>query len=184
MGDKDIIVTVLDLPLSFTVKYLGKHPAKGLWGMKHTRKPVDFLVSQAKNLPADIILPIVKLEISEGGIEFVEVTDRKLKYTPTQFTVDMISYGVQDLVYTRVFSMIVVLEDTLNHGIPFECHSFVCESRDQARRITYALAAAFQDYGRRVKAESGSSERPIRKFAIDLRTPEEQADASDGETDA
>lgn len=162
--------------------FVGSQPSKGLWGMKHTRKPVDYLVSQAKNLPPNVILPMVNFTVSENGVSFVEMSNKKAKGEPTKFSVDIISYGVQDLVYTRVFSMIVVTDDTLEHGIPFECHSFVCESRDQARKITYALAAAFQDYGRKFKSDN--SERPIKKFAIDLRTPEEQAVASDGETDA
>ncbi|KAJ8942632.1 hypothetical protein NQ318_013345 [Aromia moschata] len=158
----------------------GNHPAKGLWGMKHTRKPVDYLVSQAKHLPASTILPIVKMHITKDGVSYVEVTDKKAKREPVSFPVDVISYGVQDLVYTRVFSMIIVAEDSLENGIPFVCHSFVCESRDQARKITYALAAAFQDYGRRVKEENKDSDKPVRRFAIDLRTPEEQAAASEG----
>ncbi|KAJ8941677.1 hypothetical protein NQ314_010323 [Rhamnusium bicolor] len=152
--------------------------------MKHTRKPVDYLVSQAKNLPAHTILPVVKVQVTKEGVTYVEVTDRKIKSDPVHFSVDVISYGVQDLVYTRVFSMIIVTDDSLENGIPFVCHSFVCESRDQARKITYALAAAFQDYGRRVKEENKDADRPLKKFAIDLRTPEEQAAASDGETDA
>lgn len=152
--------------------------------MKHTRKPVDYLVSQAKTLPANVILPMVKLYVTREGVSYVEVTERRMKTNPVSFTVDVISYGVQDLVYTRVFSMIIVTDDTLQNGIPFVCHSFVCESRDQARKITYALAAAFQDYGKRIKEEGSDKERPIKKFAIDLRTPEEQAEDSDGETEA
>ncbi|XP_023015471.1 uncharacterized protein isoform X2 [Leptinotarsa decemlineata] len=151
--------------------------------MKHTRKPVDYLVSQAKMLPADVILPIVKLKITRDGLSYLDLT-KNLDCKPVTFSVEAISYGVQDLVYTRVFSMIVVTDDNLNNGIPFVCHSFLCESRDQAKKITYALAAAFQDYGRRVKSEKGPGERYVKKFAIDLRTPEEQAEASDGETDA
>lgn len=159
----------------------GNQPAKGLWGMKHTRKPVDNLVSKAKssNLP----LPSVKLQITKDGLNFVETGDQKSFGLSSSFTVDIISYGVQDLVYTRVFSIIVVLDEHLQAGTPFECHSFVCDSRDQARKLTYCLAAAFQDYGRRVKLEGGI-ERPVKKFAIDLRSPEEQANASENETDA
>ncbi|CAG9840876.1 unnamed protein product [Diabrotica balteata] len=182
MSDSEPAISFKDLPLTFKVKYLGRHPAKGLWGMKHTRKPVDYLVSQAKNLPPDVILPIIDFQVTQDGVSYVESANKKVHSEPVRFAVDKISYGVQDLVYTRVFSMIVVTEDNLDNGIPFVCHSFVCESRDQARRITYALAAAFQDYGRKVKSENG--ERTVKKFAIDLRTPEEQAAASDGETDA
>lgn len=109
--------------------------------------------------------------------------DKSNKIEQVHFPVDVISYGVQDLVYTRVFSMIIVTDESLENGIPFVCHSFVCDSRDQARKITYALAAAFQDYSRRVKEENKDMTK-VKRFAIDLRTPEEQAEASDGETDA
>lgn len=159
----------------------GNHPAKGLWGMKHTRKPVDNMVLKAKTSSQP--LPMVRLQIGRDGINFIEINDTKSIVETNNFTVDIISYGVQDLVYTKVFSMIVVLDEYLQTGVPFECHSFVCDSRDQARKLTYCLAAAFQDYGRRVKFE-GHVERPIKKFAIDLRTPEEQINASDNETDA
>lgn len=101
------------------------------------------------------------------------------------FRVDTISYGVQDLVYTRVFSMIVVKEADLKEGTPFMCHAFVCESRNQARQLTYALAAAFKDYGRRVQEENKDNPGLAKKrFAIDLRTPEELGNASDDETEA
>jgi hypothetical protein len=33
------------------VKYLGKKEARGLWGIKHTRKPVDDMVGLARYLP-------------------------------------------------------------------------------------------------------------------------------------
>ena len=36
------------LPQSFQVKYLGKREARGLWGIKHTRKPVDDMVAGAR----------------------------------------------------------------------------------------------------------------------------------------
>ena len=36
------------LPQKFVVKYLGKKEAKGLWGIKHTRQPVDELVVEAR----------------------------------------------------------------------------------------------------------------------------------------
>jgi hypothetical protein len=32
----------------FLVKYLGKKDARGLWGIKHTRKPVDDMVALAR----------------------------------------------------------------------------------------------------------------------------------------
>ncbi len=38
----------IQLPQVFTVKSLGKRPARGLWGIKHTRKPVDDMVAAAR----------------------------------------------------------------------------------------------------------------------------------------
>lgn len=87
------------------------------------------------------------------------------------------------MVYTRVFAMIVVRDEQIKNDNPFEVHAFVCDSRSMARRLTYALAASFQDYSRRVKQAEESNinnnnnttiDSPLkRKFAIDLRTPEE-----------
>lgn len=103
--------------------------------------------------------------------------------TPIHWSIDQISYGVQDLVYTRVFAMIVVKDETqLRNENPFEVHAFVCDSRAMARRLTYALAASFQEYSRKVKETEEHNnnnnheltESPLkRKFAIDLRSPEE-----------
>lgn len=46
------------------------------------------------------------------------------------YTIDTLSYGVQDLVYTRVFAMIVVKENyNIKDPNPFEVHAFVCDSR-------------------------------------------------------
>lgn len=105
--------------------------------------------------------------------------------------IDTISYGVQDLVYTRVFAMIVVKDNlSIKNENPFEVHAFVCDSRAMARKLTYSLAASFQDYSRRVKeAEDNNNNTidqitPIRKkFAIDLRSPEEQQE-QEQETEA
>lgn len=89
--------------------------------------------------------------------------------------------------------MIVVKDESSPH--PFEVHAFVCDSRAMVRKLTFALAAAFQDYSRRVKEATGEEEgeatpsdtiTPTRhKFAIDLRTPEEiQAGELEQETEA
>lgn len=82
--------------------------------------------------------------------------------------------------------MIVVKDEQIRNENPFEVHAFVCDSRAMARRLTYALAASFQEYSRRVKEaeetnisnnnnnNNSTIESPMkRKFAIDLRTPEE-----------
>lgn len=186
----EVQVTVKDLPITFKVKYLGSQYARGLWGIKHTRRPVDNLVSAAKNLPPNKILPFCNLTVSLDGVRMETVTSKHSSVI--NFTIDTISYGVQDLVYTRVFAMIVVKENyNLKDENPFEVHAFVCDSRAMARKLTFALAASFQDYSKRVKeAEEqnagDANGKPLRKkFAIDLRTPEEiQQDITEQETEA
>ncbi|XP_034838575.1 low density lipoprotein receptor adapter protein 1-B [Maniola hyperantus] len=184
MADNEGPVTVSDLPMTFQVKYLGQSDARGLWGIKHTRKPVDLMVAAAKALPPGQILPIVKLTITVDGVHLETLHNGpnkdEFEHMAVFFNIQSISYGVQDLVYTRVFCMIIVKDNADVKGLnPFECHAFVCESRNAARRLTYSLAAAFQDYSRRVKemqANPELDERPPslkKRFAIDLRTPEE-----------
>lgn len=82
---------------------------------------------------------------------------------------------MQDLVYTRVFAIIIVKETAkFPHPSPFECHAFVCDSRQSARKLTYTLAAAFQEYSRKLKTTAANSNlHQHRRFAIDLRTSEE-----------
>lgn len=168
-----------ELPQVFQVKYLGQRDARGLWGIKNTRRPVDAMVAAAKNLKAGTVLPIVKLIVSKEGVSVAQAqkkVEEILKFHP----IDTISYGVQDLVYTRVFSMIIVKEiGDLKGQHPFECHAFVCESRNSARKLTYALASAFNEYSKIVKARNGGENvkdglaAAKKKFAIDLRSPEE-----------
>ncbi|CAH0717046.1 unnamed protein product, partial [Brenthis ino] len=185
MAENEGPVTVSDLPMKFQVKYLGQNDARGLWGIKHTRKPVDIMVAAAKALPPGQVLPIVKLTITVDGVHLETINQglkHEFEHMAVFFNIESISYGVQDLVYTRVFSMIIVKDNADMKGLnPFECHAFVCESRNAARRLTYSLAAAFQDYSRRVKEMQMTpvaelDERPPslkKRFAIDLRTPEE-----------
>ncbi|TMW51509.1 hypothetical protein DOY81_003414 [Sarcophaga bullata] len=184
-SDPDTQVGVDDLPITFKVKYIGSEVARGLWGIKYTRRPVDIMVGAAKNLPPNKTLPQCDLKVSTDGVS-IEIIQPKASINNWSYPIDTISYGVQDLVYTRVFAMIVVKDDTSVH--PFEVHAFVCDSRAMARKLTYALAAAFQEYSRRVKEhgdlyENSDKITPTRqKFAIDLRSPEELAE--DDETEA
>ncbi|XP_017778385.1 PREDICTED: uncharacterized protein LOC108564026 [Nicrophorus vespilloides] len=175
-------ITANDLPMAFKVKYLGYEPAKGLWGIKHTRAPVNKMVERAKNLPANTILPQVTVKVTLEGLSFKTNVSKECIEETRNFNVDTISYGVQDLVYTRVFCIIVVKEGDLNEGLPFVCHAFACESKSQARSLTYSLAAAFQSYGLKVKASNGKLIQ--KKFAIDLRTPQEIQKDEVAETDA
>ncbi|EDV39643.1 uncharacterized protein Dana_GF24376, isoform D [Drosophila ananassae] len=190
--DLDSQVNVEDLPITFKVKYIGSEVARGLWGIKYTRRPVDIMVGVAKNLPPNKVLPNCDLKVSADGVQ-LEIISPKASINHWSYPIDTISYGVQDLVYTRVFAMIVVKDESSPH--PFEVHAFVCDSRAMARKLTFALAAAFQDYSRRVKEAADAEAEgttpsdtitPTRqKFAIDLRTPEEiQAGELEQETEA
>ncbi|XP_064539273.1 uncharacterized protein LOC135429040 [Drosophila montana] len=193
-SELDCQVTVEDLPITFKVKYIGSEVARGLWGIKYTRRPVDLMVGVAKNLPPNKVLPNCELKVSTAGVQ-LEIISPKASINNWSYPIDTISYGVQDLVYTRVFAMIVVKDESSPH--PFEVHAFVCDSRAMARKLTFALSAAFQDYSRVVKEASGDDQdngnatpsdaiTPTRqKFAIDLRTPEEiQAGELEQETEA
>ncbi|XP_034483017.1 uncharacterized protein LOC117788372 [Drosophila innubila] len=194
-SDLDCQVNVEDLPITFKVKYIGSEASRGLWGIKYTRRPVDIMVGVAKNLPPNKVLPNCDLKVSTTGVQ-LEIISPKASINNWSYPIDTISYGVQDLVYTRVFAMIVVKDEASPH--PFEVHAFVCDSRAMARKLTFALSAAFQDYSRVVKEASGEDTvdntgathndiiTPTRqKFAIDLRTPEEiQAGELDQETEA
>ena len=44
----------------FLVKSLGKAEAKGLWGIKHTRKPVDEMVTAARSVTHTQCKPVIK----------------------------------------------------------------------------------------------------------------------------
>ncbi|XP_031781343.1 uncharacterized protein LOC100120638 isoform X2 [Nasonia vitripennis] len=173
--DSNVFEGSSDLPQVFQVKYLGSHDARGLWGIKHTRKPVDNMVAAAKSLPSGTFLPFIKLVISEDGVGLLPIGKKRGDSISRIYPIESISYGVQDLVYTRVFSMIVVREtEDFRRMSPFECHGFVCESKHHARQMTYALAAAFQIYSQHVKGRSIDPAKSWSKgFAIELRNPNE-----------
>lgn len=308
--DKDHVkMTEHDLPQVFILKFLGWEEAKGLWGIKHTRQPVDKMVNTAKS--KELALPFVQLKVTKEGVfisplhcrsaavqqlqqhkdsanlshrcaeqvppselqlmrkqnngkngNFVqndllgtlkmswlemrtsfqssrkgrnlknvtcEVTSDVTRMEPTEkvklveeknlslckeksqtdktdgttktegqqgqqgqqgppstdlilldrfkrhnwqatgscfFGIDSISYGVQDLVFTRVFSMIVVSEQNQDCHVPFTCHAFVCESRSTARKLTYCLAAAFQVRQLRFQKNSKKSKKLTQFFFL------------------
>ncbi|XP_067612775.1 uncharacterized protein [Eurosta solidaginis] len=185
--DESLATFEMDLSAQiWQVKYIGSEVATGLWGIKYTRRPVEILVKVAKSLPVDEALPQCNLKVSTEGVS-IDILTPESKARSWKHPIDTISYGVQDLVYTRVFAMIVVKDE--QHPHPFEVHAFVCDSRAVTRKLTFALAAAFQDYSRRIK-ESGEQSKtdnitPQRqKFAIDLRTPEELQEGANEETEA
>lgn len=92
----DQVHETVKLPQTFTVKYLGKRQARGLWGIKYTRRPVDEMVTVAKNLPAGQSLPFLNFKIDNNGVTVSETPENRNKDFETGFyPVDIISYGVQ-----------------------------------------------------------------------------------------
>lgn len=84
----------------------------------------------AKTSPPNKVLPLCDLTVSLDGV-FIETNVQSSNATKKwSYTIDTISYGVQDLVYTRVFAMIVVKDNyNIKNPNPFEVHAFVCDSR-------------------------------------------------------
>lgn len=76
-------MTVKEWLQDFQVKYLGMKPARGLWGIKHTRKPVDDLVGLARGLGPGAPLPYLQLSVSGRG---VVLTSGKTNTCPTPDT--------------------------------------------------------------------------------------------------
>lgn len=60
-------VSVTRLPQNFDCKYIGKTRCTGLWGLKHIRDPVDYLVNTSRKLKSLDELPDVEALISEKG---------------------------------------------------------------------------------------------------------------------
>lgn len=151
-----------ELPQVFQVKYLGCQDARGLWGIKHTRKPVDKMVEAVKSSTSGISLPLLKIVISENEISFSSIGRKNHANIHKVYPIRDISYGVQDIVYTRIFSMIVVRdsESAEKSVTPFECHGFVCESKYQAKQLTYALAHAFKLQSDKVKPDQSPERTP------------------------
>lgn len=154
-------------------------------------------MSSAKKPPGQV-LPFCNLTVTKDAL-IVETIPNKVggrhKWT---HNVDTISYGVQDIVFTRVFSVILINEQDQQN--PFEVEAFVCDSRIMARKLTFALAASFQDYSRRLQeADANNNDDSVanknvmgekkavvkNKFAIDLRSAEEiESELQEQETDA
>ena len=106
-------------------------------------------------------LPLLRLQVTDKGVGVASSSSSAAgrDFASGPFPIETVSYGVQDIVYQRVFAMIVVKgadEDDDDDGTttttqlasefrnPFECYAFVCDSSANARRLTYALARAFQ----------------------------------------
>jgi hypothetical protein len=157
--------SVHQLPQNFECKYIGKTKCSGLWGIKNIREPVEKLVRQAKRHTKLSELPSVEALISEKGIYIVQKIKpiESSKTSPSAVAVDgnqtlgktyksgllpisNISYAVQDNVYGKIFSCIVV-RDRENVSIS-ECYSFLSDRNETARRMALSITLAFKEYGK------------------------------------
>lgn len=82
----------------------------------------------AKNLPPNRTLQFCNLIVKTDGVHVEMMPSSSASassaFSPLKWPIDSISYGVQDLVYTRVFAMIVVKDEQIRNENPFEVHAF------------------------------------------------------------
>lgn len=167
-------IRVDKLPVCFVAKYLGKMDTKGVYGLEHVRGPVDEFVAKVKDdlVSMDRVeLPLCYIVFSSKGIDVREHPSNKV-HDVVQFglhPIDFISYGVQDMRYWRVFTFIVVNELGYKKK-KTECHAFIADSTQNARKMALALAACFSVYKKKLKAEGKSH-----NFQVELRPPDELA---------
>lgn len=75
-------------------------------------------------------MPLCDLTVSLDGVQIEATVPSSSTTKKWNYSIDTISYGVQDLVYTRVFAMIVVKDNyNIKDPNPFDVHAFVCDSR-------------------------------------------------------
>lgn len=167
-------VKVDRLPACFVAKYLGKKEVKGLFGLQYVRKPVDSLIAKVKEdlLEMDKVeLPLCYMVFSSKGIDIRPHKANKVPHGIEHclYPIDFISYGVQDMKYWRVFSFIVVNELSSRQK-KMECHAFLADSTQSARKMALALGGCFQVYKKKLNAQG-----KFHNFQVELRPPDELA---------
>ncbi|XP_052806125.1 uncharacterized protein LOC128235352 [Mya arenaria] len=165
-------VKVDRLPVCFVAKYIGHRETKGVFGLEHVREPVDDLIAKVKDdlVSMDRVeLPLCYLVFSPKGIDVREHPSNKVRDAVHYglHPIDFISYGVQDMKYWRVFTFIVVNEMGYNKK-KTECHAFIADQSQNARKMALALAACFQVYKKKLTAEGKRH-----NFQVELRPPDE-----------
>lgn len=70
-------ISAEELPQVFNVRYLGFREAKGMWGIRYTRKPVDLMLASVKESLTN--LHVIKLIISEDGCKLESVHKNKIE---------------------------------------------------------------------------------------------------------
>lgn len=165
-------VKVESLPQIFITKYLGMRECKGLYGIKHTREPVDEMVQAVKESGDE--LPLLELRVSKSGIRIREhKANKSLNYNfdAGLVPIEFLSYGVQDTRFTRVFTFIVVREMS-SRSKKMECHAYICDSSISARKLALSISLAFKQYSSSVKDKSNV-------FQVNLDKSKEAEDEAD-----
>lgn len=176
-------IKVDKLPVYFVAKYIGHMETKGVFGLEHVRGPVDEFISKIKD---DIVsmdrveLPLCYVVFSSKGIDVREHPANKVKDGMSfgLHPIDFISYGVQDMKYWRVFAFIVVNELGYKKK-KTECHAFIADSTQNARKMALALSACFSVYKKKLSAEG-----KVHNFQVELRPPDELAGELQGDIEA
>jgi len=161
------------LPQKFIAKYIGCRSCRGLWGIQHTRDPVDALVDDLRRVErSGDDLPLVCLDVSVRGIG-VAVHPRSRSRRPVHglLPLEFISYAVQDTRYSRVFAFILVRELS-SRARATECHAYLCDAPLSARKLALSVALAFRLYERSLAGKQF-------RFTVDLRSPDELRRAHD-----
>ncbi|XP_045209334.2 uncharacterized protein LOC123561171 [Mercenaria mercenaria] len=171
------------LPVYFVAKYIGHMETKGVYGLEHVRGPVDEFIAKVKDdlVSMDRVeLPLCYVVFSPKGIDVREHPSNKVKEGVSfgLHPIDFISYGVQDMKYWRVFSFIVVNELGYKKK-KTECHAFIADSTQNARKMALALGACFSVYKKKLRAEGKAH-----NFQVELRPPDELAGDLQNDVDA
>lgn len=160
------------LPQNFECKYIGKAKCKGLWGLNNIREPVNQLVRNAKRHRTLQELPDVEALISEKGIYIVQISASSNNAKGEQqkvlksglLPISNISYAVQDNVYGKIFSCILVREKD-NKTIS-ECYSFLCSKNETARLMALSITLAFKEYGKLLQIKENEINKTIKLQSV------------------
>ena len=163
--DKMLAAVHIDsLPQLFVTKYLGFRETRGLYGVKYTREPLKEILATMSNVEKTVDLPLMQLHISSRGIHVTEHKQNMVKSVPIDsglIPIDFISYGVQDIHLTRIFTFIVVREMS-SKTRKLECHAYLCDSSVTCRKLALSVAMSFQLYAKTLQGKP-------HKFQVDLR---------------
>jgi len=160
------------LPQKFIAKYVGCKSCRGLWGIQHTREPVDALVDDLRRLERGDDLPLVCLDVSISGIGVAIHPRNRSQRSRVHglLPLEFISYAVQDTRYSRIFAFILVHELS-SRARSTECHAYLCDTPVSARKLALSVALAFRLYERSLAGKTF-------RFTVDLRSAEELAAAA------